>query len=92
MVKRINENKVKLDVKAPKLRDENEKHYILTVSDYEGQILELLQTISTITQKGHSFNIVLDPNSENETKFFIDGDGMDKIYDITINEYKEDSK
>lgn len=81
-------NKVNLDIKVPALRDENEKYIILTVCDSQETIYNLLDCIKTIANQGHSFNVVVDPGDEDEEKFFIDGDGMDHIYDITIDEYK----
>lgn len=53
----------------------------LKMNDTEGQIKELLKTIADYSKMGHSFTIVVDPNNkEYEKKFFIDGDGSDKLY------------
>lgn len=91
MIKLLRENKVKLDIKAPKLC-EGEKHYVLTVRDESDEIYNLLKCISDVSRMGHSFNVVVDPNNDKyESKFYIDGDGTDKIYDITVEEYKEES-
>ena len=89
MIKIVNENKVQLDTKVPNLRDENEKHIILTVCDTENSLVNLLECIKSAAGIGHSFNVIVDPGDEREQSFFIDGDGTDKIYDITINEYKD---
>lgn len=81
-------NMVKLDIKAPKLRDEYEQHYILTVSDSEKQIIKMLDHIKTIAGYGHSFQVVVDPNNPDyERKFYIDGDGSDHILDILVHSF-----
>lgn len=85
----VNENKVQLDTKVPDLRDEYEKHIILTVTDRDDNLLNLLNHIKSVANMGHSFTIVADPGSEGEEKFYIDGDGMDHIHDITTDKYKE---
>lgn len=88
-VRRIVENKVNLDVKVPNLRDKSEKHIILTVTDEDNNLLNLLKAIQSTANIGHTFDVVIDPgDSEFEQSFVIDGDGIDHILDITINEYK----
>lgn len=87
-VKLLNENKVALDIKAPKLNDVGQKHIVLTVYDEEGTIENMLHEISSILESGHSFNVVLDPGDYNKS-FFLDGDGYDKIVDIASDEYTE---
>lgn len=63
----------------------------LTISDSEGQLRELFETIKDYTQMGHSFTVVVDPGDEDyEKSFYIDGDGSDKINDIDIREVDED--
>lgn len=86
-VRLLNENRVSLDIKAPKLNDKDEKHIVLTVCDSEGSIEKMLQEISSVLQSGHSFNVVIDPGDYNKS-FFLDGDGCDKIYDITVDKYE----
>lgn len=82
----INENKVQIQAKAPKLR-EGEKRYILTVSDPDKSILNLLLRVQEAANWGHGFPVSVDPNDkEYKRDFYIDGDGMDHIYDITIEE------
>lgn len=82
----INENKVQVQVKAPKLR-EGEKRYILTVSDPDKSILNLITRIQEAANWGHGFPVSVDPDDkEYKRDFYIDGDGMDHIYDITIEE------
>lgn len=86
----INENRVQVNAKAPKLR-EKEKRYILTVSDGDRSILNLLEYIQKVARWGHSFPVTVDPNDEEHKQdFYIDGDGWDHIHDITIEEYKEE--
>lgn len=83
----VNENKVQIQAKAPKLR-EGEKRYILTVSDPDKSILNLLLRIQEAANWGHGFPVVVDPDDkEYKRSFYIDGDGMDHIYDITLEEY-----
>ena len=85
----IHENKVALKVKVPNLRDENEKHIILTVCDQEKTIQNLIEYIKGLANMGHSFNIEVDPNDKEFHKsFYVDGDGADHILDITVDEFE----
>ena len=84
MIRLISENRVAINVKAPKLKDW-EKRIILTVHDDENSIEHLLQAIQGTANSGHSFPVVLDPDDSNyRQEFYIDGDGSDYIRDITI--------
>jgi hypothetical protein len=85
----VNENKVQLKVKAPKLRDENEKHIVLTVCDQDKKIQSLLEYIKVLVSTGHGFDVVVDPKSDSEKSFYIDGDGTDHILDISIEEFSD---
>ena len=81
---------------APKLVKESpsyDKKITLVVTDPENTISELLSTIKKIGNQGHGFDIIVDPElkSENDedgikTEFYWDGDGSDKIKDITIED------
>ena len=83
----LSENLVSLKTKVPNLRDKYEKHYILTVTDIDDKILNMLEHIKSTANGGHSFDVVVDPNTDNEAKFYIDGDGMDRIIDIRVDTY-----
>lgn len=88
VVNAINENKVVMKTKVPNLRGENEKHIVLTVSDSEGTLLRLVEYIKSVANRGHSFTVSVDPDDKEYHKdFYIDGDGADHIYDITVEEY-----
>ena len=85
----VNENRVQLKTKVPNLRDESEKHIILTVCDQDKSIQGLIEYIKGLASMGHSFNIEVDPNDKEFHKsFYIDGDGTDHIYDVTVHEYE----
>lgn len=77
------------DVKVPKLRSEDEKHYILHLRDVDQKILDLLKCIKGTANMGHSFDVVVDPDCDGGQKFYIDGDGTDHIYSISINDYED---
>ena len=74
-----------MDSILKKLREQRklneEKELSISINDSEGNISELLKTISSYTTMGHSFHVVIDPdNEEYKKEFFIDGDGSDKLY------------
>lgn len=57
------------------------KEITISMNDSEGNIMGLLKTISDYSKIGHSFTVVVDPGDERyEKKFWIDGDGSDKLY------------
>lgn len=90
VISTVNENRVTLPVKVPNLRDSYEKHIVLTVTDTEGSFEKMLEHIRHLAAMGHSFVVDIDPNnSDYNQKFYIDGDGMDKIIDITVHKYRE---
>ena len=63
------------------------KKVSMTIRDNEQQIQGLLEVIESYTQMGHSFSVVVDPdNSDYEKKFYIDGDGSDRLDDLQIGE------
>lgn len=73
------------------IKESYRKDIHLVVSDSEGSIRKLIETIQDYTQMGHSFEVVVDPgDSDYEKSFYIDGDGSDKIEDIDIEEIIED--
>lgn len=71
ILKRLFENK--------RLRENAE--VTIKINDPEGNIMELLKTVSDYSRMGHSFRVVVDPgDKEREKQFWIDGDGSDKLY------------
>ena len=76
-----------------KIFNESEKSLQLSISDSEGQINELLSTIQHYTSIGHSFKVTVDPgDSEYERSFYIDGDGLDKIFNIEVISEDDDNE
>lgn len=56
----------------------------------DNDIIEMLEHIQKTAAIGHSFEIVVDPdNSDYKKKYYIDGDGCDRIEDIEVQEPKE---
>lgn len=73
------------------LNESNQRELHLTISDSQGSIQDLIETIKDYTQMGHTFEVVIDPgDSDYERSFYIDGDGSDKIQDIEVTEIKDE--
>lgn len=73
------------------LNESNQRELHLTISDSQGSIQDLIETIKDYTQMGHTFEVVIDPgDSDYEKSFYIDGDGSDKIQDIEVTEIKDE--
>ena len=73
------------------LNESDQKELHLIISDSEGSIQDLIETIKDYTQMGHTFEVVIDPgDSDYERSFYIDGDGSDKIQDIEVTEIKDE--
>lgn len=73
------------------LNESSQKELHLTISDSEGSIQDLIETIKDYTQMGHTFEVIIDPgDSDYEKSFYIDGDGSDKIQDIEVTEIKDE--
>lgn len=53
--------------------------YLVSCRDGEGSLLRLISTIKKLANPGHSFSVVVDPNSKDSETVFIDGDGSDHI-------------
>lgn len=62
------------------------KQYTLICSDPDHVIYNLLDEISKQTRIGHSFDVVIDPDTSNTITAFVDGDGCDKIHSIAVHE------
>jgi hypothetical protein len=63
-------------------KDKEFKTYTITAKDPEGNLRDLLEYIKSLGNTGHSFEIVVDPNKDDEKKFYWDGDGSDSIKNI----------
>lgn len=70
-----------------------DKKITVYVNDPENTISELLNTIKTIGNSGHGFDIIVDPELKPEndedgikTQFYWDGDGSDHIKEIEVEE------
>lgn len=69
----------------------------MVICDKENQIKDLLTKIAYLSNIGHSFYVIVDPDDpEFKEKYGIDGDGWDKIREIRIDgekyKTKEDNK
>lgn len=56
--------------------------YTILCRDRDGNLKRLIEYIAANGNGGHSFDIVVDPGSENEKSFGWDGDGSDFIKSI----------
>ena len=65
------------------------KQYTLLCSDPDHVIYNLLDEIHKQTSYGHSFDVVIDPESKNSVTAFIDGDGCDKIHSIVVKQVEQ---
>ena len=64
----------------------SKKVITLEVVDQDNKLENLLAYIRNIGNVGHSFNILVDPdNSDTKKNFGWDGDGSDRIFEITVN-------
>ena len=62
----------------------------MEIRDPDGELQRLLETIRSVANSGHSFDVVVDPDIKECTqKFFIDGDGACHIRSLKV---KEDTK
>ena len=67
------------------------KKIIIDVVDRDNKLENLLKHIQEVGNVGHSFDILVDPDPNGETKKFgWDGDGSDYIKDIKVEEINED--
>lgn len=56
--------------------------YLVSCRDGESSLLRLISTIKKLADPGHSFNVVVDPDSKDSETVFIDGDGSDRINSV----------
>lgn len=56
--------------------------YKIECRDPDGKLKSLIEYIGKIGNVGHSFSIIVDPDSDNEERFDWDGDGADSIRSI----------
>jgi len=66
------------------MAEEFAKIEILVKGD-EGQMAKMLEYIRSNSSIGHSFEIVVDPDSDGTRKFYADGDGSFFIKHIKLN-------
>lgn len=62
--------------------------YVVLCNDVEGTIPRLINAIGKHGNGGHSYEIVLDPDTKEKESFFWDGDGSDRI-DGIVKIHKE---
>lgn len=62
--------------------ESNTVTYQIECTDGEGSLKRLIEYIGENGNDGHSFEIVVDPGTENEKKFGWDGDGRDYIKSV----------
>lgn len=63
------------------------KRIIMYVNDRDDTIERLLRYIKKLAGIGHSFDVDVDiDDKEHHEHFYIDGDGTDKIRDITVED------
>lgn len=61
----------------------------LDIRDPDGAIRGLLNDIAKQSRGGHSFHVAVDPEEKGGTKYFIDGDGSDKIHSIRVKSFED---
>lgn len=69
--------------------DRKMKKITVEYSDTEGEFEDLINYIKSNGNTGHSFSIIVDPESENKKEFGWDGDGLNFIKDIKVEKLKE---
>lgn len=90
MVKRFDDfvsNKVNEEL-SPNQLDIYEVH----CRDIDGELKKLLEYIAKNGNGGHSFSIVVDPDSDDEKKFYWDGDGGDYLQSVKIKQTRQKRK
>lgn len=68
----------------------SKKKITLVVNDSQGELEKILTYLKSTGSAGHSHSIIMDADEKNSEKYFWDGDGSDKIYDMKIEELSED--
>lgn len=68
----------------------NESHEVKTYSleciDFDTELYKLLDYIQKTAMTGHSFNVVVDPeSSETKKSFYLDGDGSFCIKSLKVS-------
>lgn len=65
----------------------------IEVRDGDSQLLQLIEYIRILAAPGHSFDVIVDPDSsENRRSFFMDGDGSFYIKNVKLDGIKVKSK
>lgn len=63
------------------------KRVVMYIKDRDNTIEELLKYIKKLTEDGHGFAVDVDiEDKEYHKHFYIDGDGGDKICDLTVED------
>ena len=63
------------------------KKVVMYIKDRDNTIEELLKYIKKLTDNGHGFAVDVDiEDKEYHRHFYIDGDGSDKIRDLTVED------
>ena len=63
------------------------KRVVMYIKDRDNTIEELLKYIKKLTDDGHGFTVdVYIEDKEYHKHFYIDGDGSDKIRDLTVED------
>lgn len=57
----------------------------ITCKDNNNTLEKILNSIKSVGNMGHTFSIVIDPDSNEGEKFEWDGDGSDSIQEIKIS-------
>lgn len=66
-------------------KNSNMEKIVIRCRDYDNSLKDLLNYIKKIGNTGHSFNIIVDPDTKDCRKSFSwDGDGSDYIKDISV--------
>lgn len=88
-------NKI-LESYLEQLQEEKKEKYIVELEitpRFKEEVLPMLYYIKKIAGIGHSFSVIVDPDSKEYTKRFgVDGDGSSHIKNIKLNdeEYEND--
>lgn len=83
-------DKIALDKKS---EYDERKYYLVKCKDGEHELRKLIDYIGQNGNRGHSFDIVVDPGSkEHEKHFFWDGDGVDRIDSIVETKTGDDKE
>ncbi len=72
-------------IKIIESTDNKHDEIIISVRDNDKALYNLLQYIKSLSDKGHMFDVIVDPDTEYKKAFEIDGDGAFGIANIILN-------